>query len=301
MDFEKIKKKIIIGSWSWSDQYKKIKRSEIENVITLCLDYGIMEFDTSPTYGKAELILSELKKKNKRVLINTKCGWDLNLKKNFNGKGFIEGIERSLDIFGKINILQLHNPRNEINNWNKIFNLLNHYKNKNYIKMIGISLARNFYFSKRILSRFDFIQDEFNLLRVDAIYKLKNYKNLIAARSPFANGILTKKFNTNIAFHKNDHRKIWLKGKRLKNIYMQKKIISNFIKGKNIEKFSLDFILSHQTFNKIIIGIRTCNHFHELIENLKNFKKIDNNIINKIININKTNYFFSKSLFRYNN
>lgn len=65
MDFEKIKKKIIIGSWSWSDQYKKIKRSEIENVINLCLDNGIMEFDTSPTYGKAELILSELKKKTK--------------------------------------------------------------------------------------------------------------------------------------------------------------------------------------------------------------------------------------------
>ena len=62
--------------------------------------------------------------------------------------------------------MQLHNPRDEIKNWNKVFNILQKYKKKGYIKSIGISLARNHYFSKKIMNKFDFIQDEFNLLRV---------------------------------------------------------------------------------------------------------------------------------------
>ena len=135
--------------------------------------------------------------------------------------------------------MQLHNPRNEIQNWDEIIEILNIYKKIN--KKIGISLARNFYFPNKILNKFDFIQDEFNLLRIDPIYKMRKFKNCLAARSPFANGILTSKFNYNSKFLATDHRSSWLKDKRLKNICKQKEILEKLSKDK-IE--SLQWILS---------------------------------------------------------
>ena len=59
----KIKKKIIIGSWSWSGMYKRISKSEVNRIIDLCLSNKFYEFDTSPSYKKADNILSYYKKK----------------------------------------------------------------------------------------------------------------------------------------------------------------------------------------------------------------------------------------------
>ena len=161
-----IRKKIIIGTWSWS-AYRHVSRKIVEEVFNHCLDNEFLEFDTAPNYLGAEKILSEFKKENKNILINTKCGWDQNMKKNFDEKSLIYGVERALDLFKNINVMQLHNPRNEIENWDIVVDILKKYKKKGYIKLIGISLPRNYYFPKKIMNRFDFIQDEFNLLRVD--------------------------------------------------------------------------------------------------------------------------------------
>ena len=165
---------------------------------------------------------------------------------------------------------------------------------------MGISLARNFYFPNKILNKFDFIQDEFNLLRIDPIYKMKKFKNCLAARSPFANGILTSNFNCNSKFSKHDHRHSWLKDERLKNIYKQKKILEN-LSDEKIERFAINFIFSFKMFDKIIIGVRTKKHFNELLKNLKKIKKINKDIINQIIKINNTNFYFHYSKDKYNN
>ena len=128
---DNIRKKIIIGTWSLSGQYKAVSNKEVEEIVDLSLKNGFLEFDTSPTYGKGEKILSKFKKKNNKILINTKCGWDKTLKKTFEAKGLIEGIDRTLEKFDKINVIQLHNPRNEIKNWDEIIEILESYKKKN--------------------------------------------------------------------------------------------------------------------------------------------------------------------------
>ena len=115
-----------------------------------------------------------------------------------------KGIDNTLEKFGKLNVLQLHNPRHEIKNWDLIIEMFYHYKKKKFINYSGISLARNYYFSNKILNSFDFIQDEFNLLRVAPCYKMNNFKKILAIRSPFANGILTTNFSNLAKFSKND-------------------------------------------------------------------------------------------------
>ncbi len=299
MPTHNIFKKIIIGTWSWSS-YKPVSKKSIENVTDHCLSNGFLEFDTAPNYRGAEKVLSEFKKQNKKILVNTKCGWDHNMEKNFDEKILIYGVERALDLFKNINVMQLHNPRNEIKNWNKVLKILQKYKTKGYIKSIGISLARNHYFSKKVMNKFDFIQDEFNLLRVAPCYKMKNFKKVIAIRSPFANGILTTKFSNTTNFSKNDQRYSWLHGRRLQTISKQKKILETLTDLK-IENLATNFIFSFHFVDKAIFGVRTVKHVNDLIKNIKNFKKLEPTIIKKIIHLNTKNNLFCKNIYRYNN
>jgi len=299
MPINNILKKIIIGTWSWS-AYKSVSKNTIENVFNHCLDNGFYEFDTAPNYLNAEKILSEFKNQNKSILINTKCGWDHNMKKNFDEKSLIYGIERSIDLFKNINVMQLHNPRDEIKRWNNVFDILEKYKKKGYIKYIGISLARNHYFSKKILNRFDFIQDEFNLLRVAPYYKMNNFKKILAIRSPFANGILTTNFSKKAKFSKSDQRFSWLHGRRLRTISKQKKIIESLTDLK-IESLATNFVFSFSFVDKAIFGIRTVQHLNDLLKNIKNFKNVSPFIIKKIINLNTKDSLFCKNIYRYNN
>lgn len=299
MKNNKLLKKIIVGTWSWS-AYKSVSKKSIENVFDRCLHNGFLEFDTAPNYLNAEKILSEFKKQNKKILINTKCGWDQNMKKKFDEKTLIYGIERSLDLFKSINVMQLHNPRDEIENWSKVLNILKKYQQKGYIKSIGISLARNYYFSNKLLDKFDFIQDEFNLLRVAPYYKMKNFKKIYAIRSPFANGILTTNFSNKSTFSKKDQRHTWLYGRRKKTISKQKQIIES-LSDLKIESFATNFVFSFDFVDKAIFGIRTVKHLNDLLKNIDNFKKVKPALVKKIIDLNNKNNLFIKNIFRYNN
>ena len=151
-----------------------------------------------------------------------------------------------------------------------------------------------------VLNQFDFIQDEFNLLRVDPYYKMKKFKNCLVARSPFANGILTSNFKQSSTYSKKDHRFSWLRDTRLKNIYKQKKILEDMTSDK-IEKFAMDFIFSFKMFDKIIFGVRTKKQFYDLLNNLNNIKVLKKDIIKKVLQINENNFFFFFCKNRYNN
>lgn len=300
MKFNYLKKKIIIGTWSWSGMYKKISVHEVKQLIKKCIYNNFLEFDTSPSYKKADKILLEFRKKNPKILINTKCGWDLNMNRTYDIDKIKRGIENTLEKFGKLNVLQLHNPRNEIKNWDLIIEMFNNYKKRKLINFSGISLARNFYFPSKILNSFDFIQDEFNLLRIDPIKKLKNYKNILAARSILANGILTDGFQSQSFYQKNDHRSSWLKGERKKNIFIQKEIIRKLSKD-NIHQFAINFSMSYQIFDKFIFGFRTKKQFEIFINSIKNFKPLSKKMSQKIILLHKKNKFFLNKKLRYNN
>ena len=127
-----ITKKIVIGTWPLSGDFGKINEKDCEKILNYAVSEGYQEFDTAPTYGrgKAEKILSKIIKKNKNLKINTKCGYNKEFDKTFTEQDISDSVKKSLDLFGFINILYLHNPRNQIKNWDKIINLLIDLKKK---------------------------------------------------------------------------------------------------------------------------------------------------------------------------
>ena len=283
-----VRKKIIIGTRSLSGDLGALKEKNVTQVIEYLLKKKFFHYDTAPVYGKGKIdkILSNYKKK---IIVNTKCGYDsFHKKKTFKLSDMQSTIDKSLKLFDKINILYLHNPRLEIKNWNKIINFLKKLKEDGIINYIGISLARDYYFNSSILNEFDYIQDEFNLLRFPKKNIISDYKEKFVARSPLASGILSKNFNKNIKFSKKDYRFDWLKKDRKLNIKFQVNQL-NKITSKNIEKFAFSFLLNNKSVKYINYGIKNKAHVDFLL-NRNNFFKIEKNLINKIKLLNDYNY-----------
>ncbi len=288
-------KKIIIGTWSISGDFGQISKKNIYEILEESVRNNFLEFDTAPTYGQGRIhkILSEMFKNNKEIKINTKCGYNSAGVKTFKISDIIKSIDNSLKEFGRINTLFLHNPRTEIKNWFKILKLLKTYKKKNEVKNIGISFARNFYFSKNIMNNFDYLQDEINLLRPHNINFLSSLKPKLVARSPLASGCLSGKININSKFKQNDYRSKWLLDKqRLKNILFQINEIKK-ISGRNLRQFSKFFLLQNNSIDNIIFGIKKKSHIKELVTDIKNFEKINELNITRIQNLANLNFNLS--------
>ena len=296
-----ISNKVIIGTWPLSGDFGPIKKKTIFKTIEKCLKNNFLEFDTAPTYGNGSIYhsLQEVLQNVKGVKINTKCGYNSQLKKTFKIKDIISSINYSLDTFGKINIMFLHNPRDEIKNWPKLISLLEDYKKKKLIKKIGISFARNFYFKEEVMNCFDYFQDEINLLRPNAVNFLSSFKPKIIARSPLASGCLSGKLNKKSNFHKDDYRSSWLNDKkRLENIIFQVEQLKKILPFE-IKKSSKFFLLQNNKINKVIFGVKKPSHVEELKKDIINFKIINKNQIRKFEKLVSLNFNLSKKLIKY--
>ena len=285
------KNKIIIGTWSLSGSFGNIEKKEIYNIVDFAIQSGFLEFDLAPNYGfgKIEEIFSDIKKQNPKIIINTKCGNNYNGIKSFDQQDIIDSLKRSLDLLKYINVLYLHNPRNEIYDISELISLVLDFKKQGLIKNTGISFARNHYFKKKDINKLDFIQDEINILYCNNISLLKKYKCKIVARSPLASGVLSGKLNTNISFEKQDYRSSWLKGKRLENILYQIDEIKKII-DYDLIKYAKYFVLSNPNIHKVIFGIKSIDHIKELLSDIKIFENIDFTKINEILKLANKNY-----------
>jgi len=289
--------KVVIGTWSLSGDYGPIKDLKVKSILNKCLKYNFNEFDTAPTYGRGVIneILSEFIQTQKKIKINTKCGYNKDFLKTFNAKDIITSVDESLKLFKKINILFLHNPRDEIKNWKVLIEVLKGYKNKGLINHIGISFAKGYYFEKKIMKNFDYFQDEVNLLKPENIQYLKNFKAKLMARSPLASGCLSGKLNIKSKFSKNDHRSGWLNDKnRLKNILFQLREIKKIISS-NLREKSKIFLLQNKNIHKVIFGVKNILHVEELNKDLSNIKKIEKHKIDQIYNLCRNNYYLPKN------
>ena len=103
-----------------------MNKLEIYKTLEYAIKNSFFEFDTSPVYGKGKIdnILSNVVKGTDKILINTKWGYNNNFVKTFHPHDITRSIQNSIEKFGKLNIVFLHNPRNEIKNWNKVIELL---------------------------------------------------------------------------------------------------------------------------------------------------------------------------------
>ena len=219
----------------------------------------------------------------------------MSFKKTFNLKDIKNSIDKSLKLYGNLNCVYLHNPRNEIKDWNKIIKVLEDYKKKMLIKKIGISLAKDFFFKNNIINKFDVVMDEFNLLRTNNIDRINKINSEFIVRSVFANGLLAKKKITKLKLTGNDQRKNWLNKERAECIEKQ----IQYIKEKfliDLRILSLSLILTLNKFDKMIIGVKNVYQVRWLADNLKNIKKLKKKELNYILNLNKKKFYQNKKM-----
>lgn len=285
------KNKIIIGTWSLSGSFGNVDKKEIYNIIDYAIDSGFLEYDLAPNYGFGEIeeIFSDIKRQNPSIIINTKCGNNYNGIKSFKQKDIIDSLKRSLDLLEFINILYLHNPRDEISDMTELISILLEFKKQGLIKNTGISFARNNYFTKKDINQLDFIQDEINILHCNNLTLLKNYDCKIVARSPLASGVLSGNLNRNITFEKKDYRFSWLKGKRLENILFQIDEIKKIIDC-DIRRYAKYFVLSNPNIHKVIFGIKSKDHIKELIDDMAIFENSSFTETSEILKLANKNY-----------
>ena len=283
-----LKNKIIIGTRSLSGDLGSVDKKKIFKTIEYSISKGFNHFDTAPFYGRGfgDEILKNFRKE---IIVDTKCGYNSNFtKKTFFKSDINYTLDRALKNFDKINIFYIHNPRDEVKNWNKIIDLMLSLKKEKLIKFSGISLARGYYFNQKILNNFDVIQDDVNVLRNLPLLYLNKFLGKIISRSVFASGCLSGKLNKSSKFEKDDYRFDWLKDDRLNSILNQISQIKKIHKG-DIRKLALGYVLKKKKIKKMIIGIKNKSHIDFLCRN--NFS-ISNKVVNKIDYLNRN--FFSK-------
>ncbi len=265
-----IQSKIMIGTWSLSGDYGHINMNQIQEALDCAYESGFREYDTAPSYGNGfmEFCLGNVFNHKSDVKINTKIG---NLP--FEGKSFDisllkKSFEQTLRRLKRetVNILYLHNPRNDVTNYSELIDFLNNLKVDGYINKLGLSMAKDFDYSEKVdINRFDVIQNDINLINLSPLNNSFNENIELVARSPLASGILTENFLKTQMFPKDDHRSKWLSGKRLLSIKKRVKILKQ-VSSMNLTSFALKFLLQDTRVNHIICGVKHKSHVIDLLK-----------------------------------
>lgn len=261
--------KVVIGTWPLSGDYGKVDLKIIQKNLEYCYHNNLKEFDTAPSYGNGfiEFCIGKVLGGKDDILINTKIG-----NMPFKGKSFkLEDLKLSFEESLKrlevdsVNILFLHNPRNDIEDFDGVIQFMNALKVAGKIKFKGVSLAKNYNYSEEFLKEFDFIQDDGNLLDMRFLNLKLPSNSKFMARSPLASGILSGKITNNSVFPPGDHRSAWLKEERLNSIM---KRVDRINEVSNIELIDLSkkFILSNKKINKVIFGIKSIQHIDSILQ-----------------------------------
>jgi len=274
-------KKLVFGTWSISGDYGYKNEKNAKKILTQCFKSKIYEFDTAPNYGFgfSETLLGDVFKRNNKVLLNTKIGNDHKKIKSFEIKNLEKSFEKSLNNLKRINILFLHNPRDDVN-YNKVNSFLKYLKKSKLINEYGISLARDYKYKKKDLNLFKNYQMDYNLLNFKD-YNLKP-KMKIYGRSPFASGLLIKNLKIK-NLRLNDHRKEWLTKTRLKNIDKKKSFLLNNISG-NLFLNSINFLKKTSKINKIIFGAKNYQQLKKVLYYYNQNTKTDFTLLESKIN-----------------
>ena len=266
--------KIVIGTWPLSGDYGKVNLEVIQRALESCYDNNLREFDTAPSYGNGfmEFCLGKVLGDRKDILINTKIGNVPFKGKTFKVDDLKTSFEQSLKRLSvdSVNVLFLHNPRSDIENFEETIELMSLLKSEGKIKFSGVSLAKNHSYTQHFLNEFDFVQDDGNLLDMRFLnLKLPSHAKFMA-RSPLASGILSGKINKQTLFQSDDHRSQWLKEDRLKSIM---KRVDQIKKVSDLELIDLakKFTLSNQKINKVIFGIKSVRHVESILESSDSF------------------------------
>jgi|TARA_B100001105_G_C22376594_1_gene437553 aryl-alcohol dehydrogenase-like predicted oxidoreductase len=274
--------KIIIGTASLSGNYGSVPKQEIIDTLNYCYENNFREFDTAPNYGQGvmESYLGDIFLKRDDIKIHTKIGNLINGGKDFSIDSLRKSFIHSLKRLKKENIdtLFLHNPREEINDYDEIEKFLNQLIDEGCIRKKGISLARGYNYDDSIIKKFDSIQDDYNLLHLQLPNYLTSKQNFVI-RSPFATGLLSGKVNSDTKFT-DPYRSAWLKDERLSSLIKRIRKIES-VSATPLAEIALRYVLFQKGIDKIIIGVKKKDHVDHIIHCIEK-GPLDVNLKNKL-------------------
>ena len=256
--------------WGDSDDAVSIK------AIHKALDTGINFFDTADIYGlgHSEKLLGGLLGKRKNVIIASKVG---NVARNekftsdYSKQYIISGCEASLKRLKRevIDYYQLHSARVQQLEQGECIEAMKLLQQQGKIRYWGLSL-----------NTFDPLPEAECLMKMPAgngfqlVLNILNQKALpimkeaaakgygIIARMPLQFGLLTGKFDKDVSFPENDHRKNRLTKEIIDICAAALTPVWKLCKKYNCTKtqLALSYILSYSEVSTVIPGIRTAAH-----------------------------------------
>lgn len=284
--------KVVIGTWPLSGDLGEVKKKEVYNTLEYCREIGIKEYDTAPNYGNGtmEKMIGDVFEGEKNITINTKCGNNIDNKKDFGIQALQSSLYDSLERLctKSVGTLFLHNPRQELKSLIPILEFFQKEKLSGNIINSGISLAKDYYYNPNELKYFDALQNDLNLLYLKPIINDDSRTNIFYARSPLATGLLAGKIDQDTIFPTNDYRSTWLKGARLKSILLRVNQLKD-LSDISIASLARKFLLQLDYPQKVIFGVKNRKHIDDIIEDL-NSDPIDNSLVEQIIQLYNKDY-----------
>ncbi len=256
---------IVIGSWPLSGDFGAIGLEQVARTLRACVDFGFWEFDTAPNYGDgfAERCLGTELGLMPGVRISTKCGNQPGIGKSFAVDDLRRSVEASLRRLRveRIHTLYLHNPRDEIGDYDAVLALFDELVQAGHIERRGISLAKGHDYPLPLLQRFDVVQDDANLLSMGALQRAGELGDGVcfAARSPLATGLLGGHIERDTRFAADDHRSGWLAGERLSSLVERLAAIRR-LSTIPLPQLASRFILHHPSVDRAIFGVKRPEH-----------------------------------------
>ena len=284
--------KVVIGTWPLSGDYGKVDLKTVQRTLECSYDNNLKEFDTAPSYGDGfiELCIGKVLGNKSDILINTKVGNMPFNEKNFKVINMTNSLEQSLKRLSvdSLNVLFLHNPRNDIDDYEGVLEFMNKLKQDGVINYKGISLAKNYNYDFDFLKEFDVIQDDGNLLDMRFLNLELSNNVKFMARSPLASGILSGKINKDSTFPLDDHRSGWLKGERLDSIMKRVDKINEVFDFELID-LAKEFVLSNKKIEKVIFGVKSPEHIDSIVKSRSELV-YDKEIEEKLIQLYKNDF-----------
>jgi aryl-alcohol dehydrogenase-like predicted oxidoreductase len=260
----------VVGTWPLSGDLGHVSLTQIAATLRACVEGGLLEFDTAPSYGHGfmEFCLGKEIAQVSGVKLNTKFG-----NRPFLGKSFrIEDLRQSVDQslirlrIERIHVLFLHNPRGEVEDYDAVCGLFDELKRAGKIRQAGISLAKGLHYPFDLLSKFDVIQDDANILYQQSLGRAAKLPQVkFMARSPLATGLLGGRINDTTAFAADDQRSGWLIGERQKSLVRRVEAVRR-VTTLPLPRLAMRFLLSHQAVSRVICGVKCPEHVRDLLD-----------------------------------
>jgi aryl-alcohol dehydrogenase-like predicted oxidoreductase len=276
------------------------------NAIHKAMDAGINFFDTADIYGlgHSEMLLGKTIGSNKEIIIATKVGnvsRDEQFTVDYSKDYIIKACEESLKRLKRdyIDYYQLHTARLAHLQQGDCIDTMQQLQQQGKIRYWGLSLntfdpvpEAEFLLRNNMASGFQLVLNLLNQKALSLFSDASQKGYGIIARMPLQFGLLTGKFDKEISFSNNDHRKNRLTVEVIQVSNNALKPVWDLCEKYNCSKtqLALSYILSYPEVSTVIPGIRTAKQVELnttglfkldqgdrfLIENLGNteFKKV---------------------------